>query len=103
MKRFLISASALALNVTLNATLVATFTATNASAFDWSSRSSFMTEWNQQMTRIADGRKSGRLSKDEARMLRRELETVGEMTPGTKACTMLSEHSKKIAAHKTSG
>jgi hypothetical protein len=30
---------------------------TTASAFDWSSRSSFMTEWTQQMARIADGRR----------------------------------------------
>jgi hypothetical protein len=75
---------------------------TTASAFDWSSRSSFMTEWNQQMARIADGRKSGMLSKSEARMLRRELATVGGMSPGTKACTLLSEHSKKIASYKTS-
>jgi hypothetical protein len=77
--------------------------ATTASAFDWSSRSSFMAEWNQQMARINEGRRSGMLSKSEARMLRRELEVVGEMAVGTKACTMLSEHSKKIASYKTSG
>jgi hypothetical protein len=76
---------------------------TSASAFDWSSRSAFMAEWKQQMARIADGRRSGMLSKAEARMLRRELESVGEMKPGTQACTMLSEHSKKIASYKTSG
>jgi hypothetical protein len=76
---------------------------TGANAFDWSSRTSFMAEWTQQMARIADGRKSGMLSKAEARMLRRELETVGEMLPGIKACSMLSEHSKKIASYKTSG
>jgi hypothetical protein len=76
---------------------------TNAGAFDWSSRSSFMAEWNQQMARIADGRRSGVLSKAEGRMLREELKAVGEMPPGTTACTMLSEHSKKIASYKTFG
>jgi hypothetical protein len=79
------------------------FGSTTVRAFDWSSRTSFMTEWNQQMARIADGRRSGMLSKAEARMLRRELEAVGEMSPSTQACTMLSEHSKKIASYKTSG
>jgi hypothetical protein len=76
---------------------------TSANAFDWSSRAAFMGEWKQQMTRIADGRRSGMLSKGEARMLRQELEAVGEMKPGMQACTMLSEHSKKIASYKTSG
>jgi hypothetical protein len=96
MKRIIATAAFIALSS-------ACLGSTSASAFDWSSRSSFMAEWKQQMARIADGRRSGMLSKAEARMLRRELEAVGGMPAGTKACTMLSEHSKKIASYKTSG
>jgi hypothetical protein len=79
------------------------FGTTSVHAFDWSSRAAFTAEWNQQMARIADGRRSGMLSKAEARMLRRELAMVGNMSPGTRACTLLSEHSKKIASYKTTG
>jgi hypothetical protein len=96
MKRLILIATLIALGS-------ASVGSTSASAFDWSSRASFMSEWQQQMARIADGRRSGMLSKAEARMLRRELEAVGEMSPGSKACTMLSEHSKKIASYKSSG
>jgi hypothetical protein len=96
MKRLLAIATLIALGC-------ASVGTTGANAFDWSSRTAFMGEWNQQMARIADGRRSGMLSKSEARMLRRELEAVGAMKPGMQACTMLSEHSKKIASYKTSG
>ena len=76
---------------------------TAASAYDWSSRQSFQAEWQQQSARISAGRKSGMLSRAEARMLRRELDRLGAMPYSIRVREMLSQHSRKIAAYKTSG
>jgi hypothetical protein len=76
---------------------------TGANAYDWTSREPFQAEWQQQHARISAGRKSGMLSRSEARLLRRELDALGEMPYGSRARDMLSKHSKKIASYKTSG
>jgi hypothetical protein len=75
--------------------------ATSASAYDWSSRTSFTSEWQQQSARITAGRKSGVLSRAEARMLRRELDALGDMPYNSATRVMLSRHSKRIAAYKS--
>ena len=72
-----------------------------AQAYDWSSRTAFMAEWQQQSIRIQDGRRSGMLSRAEARMLRRGLDALGGMPFNTATSEMLSQHSKKIAAYKS--
>jgi predicted acylesterase/phospholipase RssA len=75
--------------------------ALNAGAYDYSSKSAFLEEWQQQYARVAAGRKSGVLSRAEARMLRRELDALGAMGYNSKSRDMLSRHSKKIAAYKS--
>ena len=76
---------------------------TKANAYDWTSRASYTAEWQQQSARITDGRRSGMLSKAEARMLRRELAALGELPYNAKTRDMLSKHSKRIAAYKSPG
>ena len=83
------------------ATVCSSTVSQRASAYDWSSRSAFMTEWQQQSTRIKDGRRSGMLSRAEARMLRRELDVLAGMPFNSTTCDMLSQHSKKIASYKS--
>jgi hypothetical protein len=60
-----------------------------------------MAEWQQQAARIKDGRRSGMLSRLEARVLQRELDAIGGMPFSPSTREMLSQHSKKIAAYKS--
>lgn len=87
--------------ITTVAVMAATTTIDSARAYDWSSRTAFTAEWQQQSARIKDGQRSGMLARAEARMLRRELDALGGMTYNSKTREMLSRHSKKIAAYKS--
>jgi hypothetical protein len=73
---------------------------TSAHAYNWNSKSSFDTEWQTQMNRISAGRKSGVLSRAEARRLRRNLNAIAAMPYNSRAREMLSRESKEIAAAK---
>ena len=87
--------------ITTIAIVGATTAFDSASAYDWSSRTAFTAEWQQQSARIKDGQRSGMLARAEARMLRRELDRLGGMPFNSKTREMLSQHSKKIAAYKS--
>jgi hypothetical protein len=67
-----------------------------ASAYQWNSNSSFNSEAQRQMNRIAEGRKGGVLYRWEGRMLRREVQSIS--SAGNRAS--LSKQSKRIYAYK---
>jgi hypothetical protein len=76
--------------------------ATGAAAYDRNSKTSFSEEWQTHLKRINEGRKSGVLSRAEARVLRREHNALGALPYSDSTKAKLSRESKRIAAYKTS-
>ena len=75
--------------------------ASTADAFNHTSRASYNAEMRQQHARIADGRRSGALTRGEHRTVYSDLKRIGSMGYNSTSKMMLSRHSKKVNFHKT--